>query len=139
MSDQENDLLRNLSRGQYERMNRLGTAILAKEVGLDPTEFAQPFPGNQSITINRYPNSTPEVEKKKKSALRRGLSPLAAAGIGLLGAAIPAAGIIGYMLNRAPAAVSTVEKIIEKPVEKVITLPGKSFGVDVDMEVIPPR
>jgi hypothetical protein len=70
---------------------------------------------------------------------RKGLSPLAAVALGLLTAAVPAAGVIGYLLNNKPAITNTLEKIVEKPVEKIITTPGQNYDVDVDMEVIPPK
>lgn len=67
-----------------------------------------------------------------------GTSPLMAAVVGLLAGALPLAVLVGTLLNKAPAVVQQMEKVVEKPVEKVIELPGKSYGVDVDVEVIPP-
>lgn len=59
---------------------------------------------------------------------RPGMSKLAALALGLLGASVPAAGLIGYLLATAKPA---VEKIIEKP--------GQDYDVDVGMEIIPPK
>jgi hypothetical protein len=69
-----------------------------------------------------------------------GISPLATIAIGLIsGAVIPLAGLAGYFLSKAPAAVQQIEKIVEKPVETIITKPGKTYNVNVDMEVVPPE
>lgn len=46
----------------------------------------------------------------KPTQPKQGLSTLAALGIGLLGAAIPGAGVLGYLLNAAPAVIQTIEK-----------------------------
>lgn len=119
-------------------MNRLGTAVLAKEMGLDPVEFAQPFPGNQSITINKYPDAKTETQVSPKPLIRKGLSTIAALGLGALSVALPGTGVlIGYLLNKTPAITNTIEKIIEKP-GTAITTPGQDYNVEVDMEVIPP-
>lgn len=149
MSDPENELRRNIVSGNFDRYNRIQMAVLAKEMGLDPSEYAAQFPGNRStknITFNNYGNPVGDPAPTQpvvpvpiaKPVVRKGLSTAAAIGFGLLGAAIPGAGIIGFLLNNAPAVVRQVEKVVEKPVEKVIELPGKSYGVDVDVEVIPP-
>ncbi len=127
MSDMESDLRRNLHTGQFERMNRLGTAIMAKELGLDPVEFAQPFPGNQSITVNHFAKEDTPAKPVTRPP-RPGLSRLAALGLGLLGASVPAVGVIAYLLGAAKPA---IEKIIEKP--------GQNYDVDVGMEIIPPK
>ena len=128
MTDQELDLRRNLFSGQLDRVNRIGAAVVANELGLDPVEFAPPFPGNQSITIHKYPESQPVAAAKP--LIRKGLSTAAAIGIGLLTAAVPAAGVVGYLLN---------SKVVEKSVEKIIKQPGTNYDVDVEMEVIPPK
>lgn len=122
MTEPELDLRRNLFTGQLDRVNRIGAAIVAKELGLDPAEFAQPFPGNQSITVNHY------QPPAAKPVSRPGLSKLAAVALGLAGAGLPMAGVIGYLLATAKPA---IEKIIEKP--------GQDYDVDVGMEVIPPK
>jgi hypothetical protein len=128
--DKETDLRRNLATEQLAKVNRMFAAVTARTLGLDPNEYAKPFPPS-NVTLNVLP-------EKSEKPVSKGLSPLAAIGIGLLGAAVPGAGIIGFLLNKAPAVVQQVEKVVEKPVEKVIELPGKSYGVDVDVEVIPP-
>lgn len=149
MTDPELELRRNIVSGNLDRYSRIQMAVLAKEMGLDPSEYAAQFPGNRSeknFTFNNYGNAVGDLAATQpgmpvpvaKPVIRKGLSPLAAIGIGLLGAAVPGAGIIGFLLNKAPAVVQQVEKVVEKPVEKVIELPGKSYGVDVDVEVIPP-
>lgn len=144
MSDQELDLRRNLFSGRVDQFNRMGLALAAKELGLDPVEYAQPFPGNKSVTINNFPPSepapqpvTPPVAKPVAAVNRPGLSPLAGIALGLLTVAVPAAGAIGYLLNTAPAVISTIEKVVEKP-GPTITLPGQRYGVDVNMTVEPP-
>lgn len=75
-----------------------------------------------NITIN--PESAPTAQPP---ARKTGLSTAAALALGLLTAAVPAAGVIGYLLKAAPAA---VEKVIEKP--------GTNYDVKVGMEIIPP-
>lgn len=107
------ELYQNLDAGQMERDNRLQTAILAKEMGLDPVEFAKPFPGANidAKTITVHNHAVPPVSQETaRPVAKKGISTLAAVGIGLLGAAVPGAGILGYLLNNAPAIVQTVEK-----------------------------
>lgn len=86
-------------------------------LGVKPPEDDMINTGN----INIYPEQT-----QRPQSPRKGLSALAAMGLGLLTAAVPAAGVIGYLLNNKPA------------IEKVLHIPGSSYDVDVDMEVIPP-
>jgi hypothetical protein len=131
--DDETELRRNLATGQLDRVNRIHAAVYAKRLGLEPSEFAKQFPGNH-ITVQLPPEPT------IPPAPRKGLSTLAALGLGALGIASPvAAGVIGYLLNTKPAITNTLEKIVEKPIEKIITTPGQNYDVDVDMEVIPPK
>jgi hypothetical protein len=69
------------------------------------------------------------------------LSPLAAVALGLLGAAVPAAGVIGYLLNTAKpvaTAVQAAEKAIPPPAGPVAPIVQK-YNVGVDMQVIPPN
>lgn len=139
------ELYQNLHAGQMDRMNRLQTALLAKEMDLDPSEYALPFPGNKSehnVTINNhYPKveAPPQQMESRVPAVKKGISPLAAIGIGLLSAAVPSAGILWHLLNKAPAVVQQVEKIVDRPVEKVVTIPGRKTGVEVEMEIEPPQ
>jgi hypothetical protein len=84
-----------------------------------------PIPEDEMIHIGDV--TLPPASQPKPS----GLSPLAAMALGLLTAAVPAAGAIGYLL-------STAKPAIEKTVEKIITKPGSNYDVDIDMEVIPP-
>lgn len=69
--------------------------------------------------INIYPD--------EKQPPRNGLSALAAVGLGLLAAAVPTAGVIGYLMRATPA------------IEKVIHVPGVDYDVNVGMEVVPPK
>jgi hypothetical protein len=126
MTDPENDLRRNLATGQFYQMSRMETALMAKELGLDPAEYAQPFPGNHTITVNHAPPAVP------KSA-GVGIGKLAAVALGAAG--LTAVGVLGW-----PAAATWLAtKATERVVEKVITQPGQDYDVKVRMQVIPPN
>lgn len=95
--------------------------------------FGVPVPEDEMIHIGDV-----TLPPEPRPQARKGLSPLAAVALGLLTAAVPAAGAIGYLIAAKPVITNTVEKIIDRPVEKIITKPGLNYNVDVDMEVIPP-
>mgnify|MGYP000429126544 FL=1 len=118
--------LRTASLAEYERMKLQATA---KQLGLNPGDFKNPFPGNK-IVVHNHGEPAPVP-------VRKGLSKLAGLGIALAGAAFPLAGIAGYLLAGAKPAVSILQPV-EKTVEKIVKQPGKSYGVDVDVELIPP-
>jgi len=130
--DDETELRRNLATGQLDRVNRIHAAVYAKRLGLEPSEFAKQFPGNH-ITVQLPPEPT------IPPAVKKGLPTLATVALTALAFAVPTAGAIGYLLNKTPAITNTLEKIVEKPVEKIIHHPGQNYDVDVDMEVIPPQ
>lgn len=92
--------------------------------------FGVPVPEDEMIHIGDV-TLPPEPKPQTKS----GLSPLAGIALGALLAGLP---IAGYLLANKDPIIKTVEKIVEKPVEKIITTPGQDYDVDVDMEVIPP-
>lgn len=123
------DLRRNLATGQFDRMQRIEVALLAKEMGLDPAEYAQPFPGNSTITINHHGQAAEAAQKPAGT----GLGKIAAAALiaGGLGAG-------GVGLGLPWLASILIPKATEKVIEKVITKPGSSYDVQVDMQVIPP-
>jgi len=129
VGDPENDLRRNLATGQFDRMQRIEVALLAKEMGLNPAEYSQPFPGNSTITINNHGQAGAGATKP----VGAGLGKIAAAGLiaGGLGA-----GRVGLGLPWLASIL--LPKATEKVIEKVITKPGSSYDVQVDMQVIPP-
>ena len=122
------DLRRNLATGQFDRMQRIEVALLAKEMGLDPTEYAQPFPGNQSITINHAPPASQRADKPSSGVGKLAAVALTAAGLGV-------AGTLGWPFLTAWAAKQATTRVIDR----VITKPGTDYDVQVDMQVIPPK
>lgn len=123
------DLRRNLATGQFDRMQRIEIALLAKEMGLDPTEYAQPFPGNSSITINHNPPAQPAAKQSAGPSLAKiATAALVAGGLG--------AGGVGLALPWLSSLL--IPKATEKVIEKVITKPGADYDVQVDMQIIPP-
>lgn len=120
--------VRTANLAEYERMKLM---VTAKQLGLNPVDFKNPYPGNKLAIHNHYAPEPAPVP------VRKGLSKLAGLGIALAGAAFPLAGIAGYLLAGAKPAVSILQPV-EKTVEKIVKQPGKSYGVDVDVELIPP-
>ncbi len=86
-----------------------------------------PVPEDDVINLGNITVNPDPVQTVQAPAQKSGLSTAAAVALGLLTAAVPAAGVIGYLLKAAPAA---VEKVIEKP--------GTNYDVKVGMEIIPP-
>lgn len=129
------DLRRNLHTGHLDSLLRMRSAIAAESLGLDPKEFLKPFPGN-NLAIHNHFGADP-APMPAPVPVRKGLSKLAGLGMALAGAAFPLVGIAGYLLAGAKPAVSILQPV-EKTVEKIVKQPGKSYGVDVDVELIPP-
>jgi len=124
-------LRRNIHTGDMDRLLRIRAAVVAQELGLPPEQYALPFPGN-SVNI-QLPPDPPII-----APARKGLSKLAGLALLAAGAAIPGVGIAGYLLGLAKPALPIVAPPVVKTVEKIIEKPGKNYGVDVDVDVIPP-
>ena len=107
--------------------NRMLKSVQAATDTMQNRLLGVPVPEDDVINLGNITINPESAPNPQPPARKNGLSTAAAVALGLLTAAVPAAGVIGYLLKAAPAA---VEKVIEKP--------GTNYDVKVGMEIIPP-
>lgn len=86
-----------------------------------------PIPEDEMIHVGDYYSQSQPTPPQFKS----GVSILTAIAWGAVTAAIPIAAAAGFLLSR-------TSPLQERTIEKVIPSPSQTYGVNVDMEVIPP-
>jgi len=82
MTPTEKDLVNNCQTYDLAESQRLRRALLAKEAGLPPEEFARPFPGNNVTITHNHPPEESSMLKKLAPLVLSGL--LGAGGVGAL-------------------------------------------------------